>query len=145
MTKKQMALVMRADGLARQVIANKLGVSYSTIRRWTQPGRIASDNRAQAKYRGSTKGRYKRILTSSRAATRKYGYAACNATAEELENSFNSKCAICSVNEDKLGHRLHADHNHISGKFRGWLCARCNMFVGFAENNLDKVISYLAD
>lgn len=40
----------------------------------------------------------------------------------------------------------HFDHNHITGNFRGWLCARCNVAIGHARDNieiLEKLIDYL--
>jgi hypothetical protein len=30
--------------------------------------------------------------------------------------------------------KAHADHNHISGRKRGLLCARCNQIAGYIEN-----------
>lgn len=38
------------------------------------------------------------------------------------------------------------DHCHTTGKFRGWLCTRCNRYLGWVENNLaliDKMKQYL--
>jgi hypothetical protein len=29
---------------------------------------------------------------------------------------------------------LHLDHDHKSGKFRGWLCHHCNIALGLVEN-----------
>lgn len=36
-------------------------------------------------------------------------------------------CAICRKPPKKL--RLHIDHDHVSGKVRGLLCARCNSAI----------------
>lgn len=39
-----------------------------------------------------------------------------------------NKCAICTRRRI-----LCLDHNHSSGKIRGFLCRRCNLFVGLLE------------
>ena len=51
------------------------------------------------------------------------------------------KCAICSK-EDKL----HADHNHATGKARALLCGNCNRGLGLfneSEEVLRQAIAYL--
>lgn len=42
-----------------------------------------------------------------------------------------AKCAICRTSQAKLKQALHADHDHATGAFRGLLCHRCNMGLGF--------------
>lgn len=53
-------------------------------------------------------------------------------------------CAICG---EIVGHRTRAaDHNHITGKFRGILCSRCNIGIGYFKDNptlLQKAAQYL--
>jgi Recombination endonuclease VII len=54
------------------------------------------------------------------------------------------RCEICG---DLSGARsLHRDHCHTKKIFRGWLCARCNMAVGFLRDDplrADKLAAYL--
>src|ERR1700687_186996 len=38
------------------------------------------------------------------------------------------KCPLCPF----VG-KLVLDHNHVTGKFRGWVCSACNRFLGFLE------------
>lgn len=41
---------------------------------------------------------------------------------------------------------IHFDHDHFTGKFRGWLCRRCNLTLGFVKDSVDllnKMIEYL--
>ena len=57
------------------------------------------------------------------------------------------KCAICKT-ETPGGHgRFHVDHDHATGEFRGILCHRCNVGLGYMKDDpviLQGAISYLA-
>lgn len=51
-------------------------------------------------------------------------------------------CEICGVGDV----RIVLDHNHTTGKFRGWICNACNTALGHARDNVDtlyKMIDYL--
>jgi hypothetical protein len=54
-------------------------------------------------------------------------------------------CDICNgTNEHNA--RMHFDHCHITGRFRGWLCSKCNMALGLLNDDkerLAKLIEYL--
>lgn len=61
------------------------------------------------------------------------------------EEFYNSECAkgcqICGSKE-----RLHIDHNHDTGKYRGILCGKCNQGIGLLNDNaeqLQKAVIYL--
>ena len=50
-------------------------------------------------------------------------------------------CEVCE--EDRV---ISFDHDHKTGKFRGWICRRCNMILGFAKDEpvvLIKLLKYL--
>jgi hypothetical protein len=50
-------------------------------------------------------------------------------------------CAICGVQ-----HRLCIDHDHHSGRLRGYLCSQCNVAIGFFADDgerLRRAIAYL--
>jgi hypothetical protein len=56
------------------------------------------------------------------------------------------KCEICLAPTSSLKKRLHFDHDHQSGKFRGWICESCNFALGHAKDNVEvlaKMIIYL--
>ena len=42
----------------------------------------------------------------------------------------NGTCAICKGYPKRT---FHIDHNHLTGEFRGILCERCNLMVGWEE------------
>ncbi len=51
------------------------------------------------------------------------------------------QCEVCGS-----GERICFDHDHKTGKFRGWICNGCNAALGHARDNtevLQKLIEYL--
>lgn len=40
------------------------------------------------------------------------------------------QCEICGAIS-----KIVFDHNHETGKFRGWICDRCNKILGFAKDS----------
>lgn len=56
---------------------------------------------------------------------------------------------MCELCNGKLGKRsLHLDHDHTTGRFRGWLCHGCNVGLGLFRDsieNLQRAITYLKD
>jgi recombination endonuclease VII len=56
----------------------------------------------------------------------------------------NPGCRSTTSQSKKQG--WHFDHDHITGKFRGILCAPCNLFIGLAKDDtavLAGAIEYL--
>lgn len=52
-------------------------------------------------------------------------------------------CECCNAKAIKT---LHLDHDHKTGKFRGWLCRPCNQAIGMLGDDvagLLRAISYL--
>lgn len=55
-------------------------------------------------------------------------------------------CENCGRHEKEFAKRLHLDHCHKTGKFRGWLCSECNTGLGKLGDDigsLRKAIAYL--
>jgi len=73
-----------------------------------------------------------------------------------LESQHHS-CAICGIHIDdykgvygkgKKVEKLSIDHCHDTGKIRGLLCFRCNLTLGYAQDNptiLEKAASYIRE
>lgn len=40
--------------------------------------------------------------------------------------------------------RLHTDHDHVTGKFRGLLCGRCNVTLGLMEESPERLRGLIA-
>lgn len=60
----------------------------------------------------------------------------------------NNLCGICGTDGKDFNHRLHVDHCHKTGKFRGILCGNCNSAIGKLQDSpeiLLKAIEYLKE
>lgn len=65
-----------------------------------------------------------------------------------------NRCAICRVDESGLWHARevkrdgwHIDHDHATGVVRGILCPPCNLMIGYAQDDPNRLVSaatYLA-
>jgi len=65
---------------------------------------------------------------------------------EQLKLNQNNCCAICNKHRNEFKNDLHLDHDHKTGKIRGFLCGRCNPGLGHFDDNIDKLkaaIKYL--
>ena len=68
-------------------------------------------------------------------------------TYEALLAQQGGKCAVCgSAFYDKLGRKMHVDHDHTTGIVRGILCGPCNSGLGHFKDSPDALraaIDYL--
>lgn len=63
----------------------------------------------------------------------------------ELLRQQNGGCAICA--RKQTHRRLHVDHDHTTGQFRGLICHQCNIALGMIGDNISIALSianYLA-
>lgn len=57
-------------------------------------------------------------------------------------------CEVCKIPANQLKSSLCFDHDHKTGKFRGWLCRRCNLALGHVSDSkeiLMALIRYLEE
>lgn len=66
------------------------------------------------------------------------GYHARRAYARRFKPE---RCDVCKMHTKDNRRGLHYDHDHKTGKFRGWLCAGCNVAIGFAKDNPKTLIA----
>lgn len=86
------------------------------------------------------KHRFRIALRDSKTRATKGGYAPCTATIEEIKEAFTGHCHNPSCNRrEESDRKLHLDHCHATGRFRGWLCSRCNHALGLLEDSPGKL------
>ena len=68
----------------------------------------------------------------------------------QLLEEQNNGCKICGTTEAKhrSSNNLLVDHCHVTGKYRGLLCNRCNTSLGFVNDDielLENMVKYLKE
>lgn len=72
-----------------------------------------------------------------------------NITLEEYNKMLfkqDNKCAICERHLNELPKTFDVDHCHTTGKVRGLLCGKCNMGIGYFQDNsliIEKALTYI--
>ena len=103
---------------------------YATVRKWL----AAHPEKARAmKLTWRKSNRFSVALHQSRATAKMRGYKPCEATLQEIKDAFTGFChnKACGVSEIACSRKLSLDHDHATGRFRGWLCNTCNRTIGF--------------
>ena len=98
------------------------------LQSWCRDCTAAFRREAQPRYRENHR---------SRRMQRMYGV-----TEAEFEAQLAAQggvCAICGSSERDHFGRMHLDHDHETGRFRGVLCFRCNHMLGKALDDPDRL------
>ena len=70
-----------------------------------------------------------------------------NLTIKEYNKILKKQGGVCAICRNKgNGKALSVDHNHQTGKIRGLICSSCNLTLGYAKENVDRLencIEYL--
>lgn len=83
-----------------------------------------------AEWRRNNREKY---LEGARFSKLKQNYGISREEYEAMYEAQNGKCAICCV---KSSETLQVDHDHITGKIRGLLCADCNRGLGCFKDSV---------
>lgn len=95
------------------------------------PKRLEQRRQAQARY----KKKYpdKAYSEAHKQKQREYWRSKAGADIHSTTRPQPSHCEVCG--NAASGKTMHWDHNHTTGKFRGWLCVKCNASIGFAKES----------
>jgi hypothetical protein len=61
-------------------------------------------------------------------------------TMTQYEELQKQGCIVCGTKDGGYKHRLHLDHDHTTGKFRGMLCGNCNTALGLLNDDYERII-----
>lgn len=63
---------------------------------------------------------------------------------DELHGRQGGRCASCQDEVPRHGKLGHVDHDHATGKVRGFLCSRCNKALGMLRDDPVRIRGLLA-
>jgi hypothetical protein len=103
--------------------------ALASMKRWRQE----NPDKKRASALNWSKEHPERVRANMRAYHRRTRLRECGSTEEEADCLLvlqENKCYIC-----RREVKLTIDHNHVTGKFRGLICSRCNTFLGFIKDD----------
>jgi hypothetical protein len=84
---------------------------------------------------------YKRICVHCDRVTR---YGISRTVIERLWEFQNQSCRVCGEPQTLFGRSgIHVDHDHVTGKVRGLLCAGCNVALGAVRENPEILVGLI--
>lgn len=120
-------------------------------------GLFEADKRYKSGYRSQCiQCRYSNQIVSKTSYHLKRTYGISESEYQGMLSEQNYVCAICKLPETRIvkstvrkytnpaAPRLAVDHDHITGKNRGLLCAKCNIGLGHFQDNIDNLESAIA-
>lgn len=117
--------------------------AYCRAYKQRHPEKFTAEYRREGRKKYAEKHREKiREFHKHYSRLRNYGL-----TPEAYDQMLKSQDGACAVCSKTLGTRPHVDHDHVTGKVRGILCARCNSGLGHIDRReewLKKAQAYLA-
>ena len=76
----------------------------------------------------------KRRAASRKDQHKRKGWAPGEHEKSEDLRPFITNCDCCGIDDPCAKQGWHADHNHTTGMFRGFLCKPCNDIIGYIED-----------
>jgi hypothetical protein len=83
--------------------------------------------------------RFRIALREAKKAAARRDHSPCTATVEQVQSAFTGFCHNPACNRPEGSPKLHLDHCHKTGAFRGWLCNRCNQAAGMLDDSPEKM------
>lgn len=104
------------------------GAQSEAVRKWNM-----RHPHKQKIYKTKWRDRHPDAAKASGRRSARRGWAPGEHERAEMERKFITGCACCGSPDSRHQSGWAADHDHVSGLFRGYLCHPCNVRIGFAE------------
>lgn len=98
----------------------------------------AKANPARRKEQGSRRDPLKNVVYNLRAKAKALGL-----DPDDIERRWRAHSGLCDIcgNPCRTGRRLAIEHNHATGEFRGFACLDCNLMLGHAHDDPDRLLA----
>lgn len=100
-------------------------------------------DRVNAAHRRYKQNNLEKRRESYRRSSMKRRYGITPEQKEEIFENQGRRCAACQADEPGGERGWHVDHCHDSGKVRGILCCNCNVALGHAKDDTDRLHSLI--
>lgn len=141
----------RTRELARKYCHENKAQKAATYRRWyyrdiekSREGNIRRNHNRLDKRTAwmrdyNKRNRFLISLKQVNRSARERGHVGCTATLEEVTQAYTGYCQNPACQRPDTERKLHLDHCHTTGVFRGWLCAQCNQALGLLNDSPAKL------
>ena len=95
------------------------------------------------KHSQATKDKIRAALSGDKAPNWKGGISLCKLRVQEERAGRKrpENCEICDTNAPRRrSGAICFDHDHKTGKFRGWICQRCNSVLGMVRDDAELLV-----
>jgi transposase len=153
------AAALYESGLTLREVADRLSVSYETVRKQLDQQGVERRSRRECQRNRTTSTETRRKI--SEASKRRWadpteraqlvaamggvrGPSLCGqkVTPEQYAEVMATKpdvCEVCGRPQQGRKKVLGLDHDHDTGELRGWLCHKCNAGIGMLGDDLDGI------
>ena len=100
-------------------------------RKITSEQRRLNRNSANRRWSATPHGKILTALKGTRRRAKRFGYMPCDPAT--VRPPYDNLCDHCWQPTTKL----YLDHDHATGRFRGWLCNSCNLAFGYFGDNVE--------
>jgi hypothetical protein len=96
------------------------------------------------KFCGGTSGWFKKGENHSKEKSPSWKGGNCQTSRRKYNLHLKpDKCEICGKLDTDIKRGLYCDHNHKTGKFRGWVCPRCNYALGLSHDDCSFLLNLI--
>lgn len=129
---------VRTDGRAYYLANRERKLAYARAYRAKHPEKTKAET---AKWKAENPEKRREYVRASMAKQR---YGVTRQHFQAMMDAQSGRCAICSIEREKLSKNLSIDHDHKTGVVRGLVCQPCNLILGYSADDIEVLKSAIA-